>query len=370
MSICRYCLLLIPMLVFLMAARPGPEAAGDPERNRELLQKWKAEPEHYARLQRDLHDFWTLPEAKRRQLRRLDRDLHQLDAPAQKRLWKVAERYLVWLDRLPEDERRRIEEAKAPHERLQMIRTIRERQWIERLPRKVQVELDKLPDEARSAEVARLREQERQQRHLWKQPLPVPPRTRQPARPADLPAEYRTFIEKHLLPHLTPQEKGRYDAALGRWPDFPRTVKELTRQHPVLPPLPPPHKPIVRFEDLPDMVKVVAGSQASWERREDAWERLRRVEGKWPEWALMFHSLLSKPQRQRMPPLGASRPEDFPANVRDFIRKPLKQKISKAELKELNALQGKWPDYPLHLLHLAEKHKLEVPGMSLPASDW
>lgn len=370
-SICRYGLLLVPMLAFLVAANPGPESAADLERNRHLLQKWKAEPEHYARLQRDLHDFWALPEARRRQLRRLDHDLHALEAPTQDRLWKAAQRYLAWLERLPEDERRRIEETKDPQERLRLIRAIRDRQWIERLPRKVQVELNKLPDEARSAEVARLREQERRQRLQWKHPLPAPPRNRQPSRPADLPAESRNFIEKQLLPHLTPEEKRRYNAALGRWPDFPRTVKELARQHPILPPLPPPHKPIVRFEDLPDTAKVAAGSKPSWERREDAWQRLCRVEGKWPEWALTFHSLLSKSQRQRMPPLGACQPEDFPANVRDFIRKTLKQKVSKAELKELHARQGKWPDYPLHLLHLADKHKLDVPGMSLPGGgDW
>ncbi|HTU22950.1 MAG TPA: hypothetical protein VMG10_33235 [Gemmataceae bacterium] len=367
-SICRYGLLLAPMLTFLVAAAPGPEEATDLERNRRLLEKWKAEPEHYARLQRDLHDFWALPEAKRRQLRRLDRDFHQLDARAQKRLWKVAERYMAWLERLPDDERRRIEETKDAQQRLRLIRAVRERQWIERLPRKVQENLDQLPDDARSAEVARLREQQRQQRLLWKRPLNPAPRNRQPSRPADLPAEARSFIEKQLLPHLTPDEKRQYNAALGRWPEFPGTVKELAKKHPVLPPL---HKPIVRFEDLPDRAKVEAGSKPSWERREDAWKQLRQVEGKWPEWALRFHSFLSKPQRQRMPPLGASRPEDFPANVRDFLKKPLKQKVSKQEWKELHSLQGKWPEYPLNLLRLAEKHKLEVPGLSLPGGgDW
>ncbi|MGH7170508.1 MAG: hypothetical protein ACRELG_09555, partial [Gemmataceae bacterium] len=251
-------------------------------------------------------------------------------------------------------------------ERLRLSQAIRERQWIERLPRKVQADLNKLSEEARSAEVARLREQEREQRLLWKRPLNAGSRVRQPSRPADLSAEARNFIDKHLLPRLTAEEKRQYHAALGRWPDFPRTLKELAKHHPVLPPLPPPHKAIVCFEDLPDRAKIVAGSKPSWERREDVWQRLRRDEGKWPEWALTFHSLLSKPQCQRMPPLGASRPEDFSANIRDFIRKPLWQKVSKAEWKELRALQGKWPDYPLHLLRLAEKHKLEVPGMSLP----
>jgi hypothetical protein len=367
-SICRYGLLLVPMLAFLMAATSSSEDTSDLERNRQLLQKWKAEPEHYARLQRDLHDFWALPEAKRRQLRQLDRAVHQLDARTQKRLWKVAERYEAWLERLPEDERRRIEQTKDTQERLRLIRALRDRQWIERLPQKVRADLDKLPNDARPAATARLRDQERQQRLVWKRPLNVAPHPRQPSRPADLPVEVRNFIDKQLVPHLTPEEKRQYNAALGHWPEFPHAVKELAKHHPVLPPL--PHKAIVRFEDLPDQSKVAAGGKPSWERRVDVWERLRRVEGKWPEWALTFHGLLSKPQQQRMPPLGASRPADFPANVREFIENTLRPKLSKSEKKELHALLGRWPDYPQHLLRLAEKHKLTVPGMSLPGGDW
>lgn len=173
----RYCLLLWPMIAFLVAATPGEEGAprtpgnADIERNRQLLSKWKAEPEHYTRLQRDLRDFWALPASKRRQLRQLDRDFHQLDAKTQKRLWKAAERYIAWLERLPEAERQQIEQAKDTQERLQLIPTIRERQWIERLPRKVREQLEKLPPEARAAREAMLRKQERRHRLLWSRPI-------------------------------------------------------------------------------------------------------------------------------------------------------------------------------------------------------
>lgn len=376
MSLFRFCLLLLPLLVFLTAATPSPRttsvSSGEAlEHNRELLRKWKTEPEHSARLQRDLHDFWALPEAKRQRLQQLDHALHQLDAKTQKRLWKVAERYSTWLERLPEEQRRQIEATQDTRERVQLIRALRERQWIDSLPRKVQEDLEKLPPEERAAQVVRLREQERQQRILWKRPISAGAHPKQPARLADLPPEVKTFVEKQVLPHLTVAEKQKYHQAEGNWPEFPRTVRELTKRHPVLPPLPPPHKPIVRFEDLPQKAKVEAGSKAAWERREDAWERLRRVEGKWPEWALAFHALLSAPQRQRMPPLGASRPGEFPAEVQTFLSKTLKPKVQPQEWNELRAVEGKWPDYPLHLLRLAEKHALEVPGMSLPGgAEW
>lgn len=173
----RYYLLLLPMLAFLAAATPGQEGASgtpDPaqlERNRQLLYKWKADPEHYARLQRDLRDFWTLPESKRQQIRQLDHAFHQLDTKTQRRLWKAAERYTTWLERLPQAEWQQIERTEDSQERLQLIRAIRERQWIERLPRKVRDDLEKLPAEERSARMAVLHKQERQQRVLWSRPI-------------------------------------------------------------------------------------------------------------------------------------------------------------------------------------------------------
>jgi hypothetical protein len=181
-TISRYGLLLLPMLAFLMAATPGEEGtsavpdAAHLERNRQMLHKWKADPEHYARLQRDLHDFWALPDLKRRQLRQLDLAFHQLDAKTQKRLWKTGERYVAWLEHLPEAERQQIEETKDYRERLQLIRTIRERQWIERLPRKVREDLEKLSPEARAVLIAQLHKQERQQRLLWSKPPAAKPR--------------------------------------------------------------------------------------------------------------------------------------------------------------------------------------------------
>lgn len=248
---------------------------------------------------------------------------------------------------------------------------IQEREWIERLPRKMRDDLEKLPPKERAAYTIQLREQERQQRILWLRPLGSSGTLRQEARLAELPPEVKKFVEKELLPHLTPEERKQYDSVQGHAPDFGQKVKELAKRHPVLPPLPPPHKPIEHFDDLPDAAKVVAGAKPNWEKRSDAWEALQRVEGKWPEWALTLRSLLSDQQRHHLPPLGASRPADFPTEVREFIRKTLSKKATVEEWKELRSLEGKWPDYPLRLLRLAEKHKLDVPGMSLPGIwDW
>jgi hypothetical protein len=166
-----------------MAAMPAHEgasgsAAADRERNRQLLQKWKADPEHYARLQRDLRDFWDLPREERLRIRKLDRELHQLNTGTQKRLWKAMERYSEWLEKLPEEERKRIEQMKDSKERLRLIKEVRQRQWIDRLPKKVREDLLRLPKAEQLALVAKLRQEERQQRKLWQKPFSSAPNPR------------------------------------------------------------------------------------------------------------------------------------------------------------------------------------------------
>jgi hypothetical protein len=171
-SVPRYCWLLTPVLAFVMAATPAHEGgSGDLERNRQLLQKWKEDPEHYARLRRDLRAYWALPRAKRQRLRHLDAELHQLDAGTQKRLWRVAQRYNAWLEKLSPDERREIETASDGQERLARIKEIRQRQWIERLPQRVRDELMKLPAEERKARIVQLRQQESVERKPWQRPI-------------------------------------------------------------------------------------------------------------------------------------------------------------------------------------------------------
>src|SRR5437763_8920743 len=105
---------LLVLLGAAAAALPAvavPQGGDSLEHNRELLEKWRADPDHYARLQRDLRAFWSLPPARRKQMRRLDQELHQADAKTRKRLWAVLERYHAWLEALPEADRARVEAA-------------------------------------------------------------------------------------------------------------------------------------------------------------------------------------------------------------------------------------------------------------------
>jgi hypothetical protein len=137
-------LLGLAVLGGLLAA--ADQHSADWDQNARLLEKWKADPEHYARLQTDLRAFWALPPERQGQLRRLDRELHPNNSPS--RLWGVLRRYVLWLDRLPEEQRNRILSASGRAERLELIRNAQkeqQNQLFNRLPPKDQEEIKKLP---------------------------------------------------------------------------------------------------------------------------------------------------------------------------------------------------------------------------------
>src|SRR5690242_1822023 len=105
----RWGSLLVLLGALALPAAAAPDGGDALQHNRELLEKWRADPDHYARLQRDLRAFWAMPPARRKQIRRLDQELHQADAKTRKRLWAVLERYHAWLEALPEADRARVE---------------------------------------------------------------------------------------------------------------------------------------------------------------------------------------------------------------------------------------------------------------------
>ncbi len=227
----------------------GEEPTDDLERNVRLLRKWKSDPEHYARLQRDLQAFHALSPDRQQQLRELDRDLHSLEPQSQHRLWEVLERYSLWYERLPEETRRRIEETTDRQERLQLIRELKEEQWLNRLPRdtrqKLKLELDLSAGKqgARAAIIAKYRLEETQRRQRIRKLIELRPggkeRPGKPARTEALPDSVKTFVEKELRPKLTPSERKALESAQGRWPTLVLLIEDLADRY-SLRPLPGP----------------------------------------------------------------------------------------------------------------------------------
>ena len=342
-------------------------APDDLEHNRRLLERDRADPDHYARLLRDLRAFQALPPDRQAQMRRFDHALHEEDPATQKRLWAVLERYAEWVGRLPEADQQRIDGAADPAERLRIVKDLREQQWVDRLPKADRDALAGLGEPARATKIASLLAAERQRRKEWqdwaagqKARPEAGPRTTRPARLADFPEPVRAFVGDKLTPMLGDDEKERLKNVEGKWPALANLVADLAAKHPYLPPL--PSGAVVRYDQLPAAVKALLTPEGL--RRRGQWDELQKKEGKWPQYALAVTELL-KQEKKGAPPLGASGPDDFPREVRTFLDRSGPE-WKEADRARLHDAEGKWPDYPLALLDVARKNDAVVPGMSLP----
>src|SRR5579885_128116 len=317
------------------------------EQNRRLLEKWRADPEHYARLKRDLADFRALPPEQQARLRQLDRELHADDPSGQGQLLRVLERYVAWLDRLPEPDRERIRSAAGTTERLRIIRELREREWIDRLPRKVRDEVWALhPRDEASLRRAK------------------------PTRLGEFPPEVQAFVKGSLLPLLSKEEDQRLQAAEGQWPLYGRTLLELAEAHHERFPRPKKGPLPVNFQTLPQPVRErLMGKDKGMAKvfTSRQWQPVRAKQGKWPDFAIAFTETYRKMGRGDLPQqLGPSRPEEFTPPWQNFIDKTLMPLLTQDEYDRLKKARGKWPQYPQLVLELAERHKLSPPSLVLP----
>ena len=156
-------MLLLTTLLFFSSPRSmrADTPADEPEQDQRLLEKWHEDPALYARLKRDLETFLTLPTERQERMRKLDLALREEDSATSVRLSRVMERYSQWLGHLPEGDRRRIEASRDANERLQIVKELREREWIEHLPRATREELAKLTPDQQRTRMTELRKEER-----------------------------------------------------------------------------------------------------------------------------------------------------------------------------------------------------------------
>ncbi|HBI45145.1 MAG TPA: hypothetical protein DDY78_20150 [Planctomycetales bacterium] len=354
-------MLIAAALPVLAVSESAPE---DLDHNHRLLDRYRADPEHYARLVRDLHAFQSLPADRQEKMRQFDRALHEEDSDTQKRLWEVLERYVAWVDRLPDADRKNLDDAAEPTEKLDVVRDLRQKEWIERLPEAERKDLLLMSAPMQAKRVAVLREEERKNRQEWadwanalKTRSNPGSRPKRPVRLTDFPEGVQTFVTKLLTPMLSDEEKERLKKAEGKWPRLANTILELSEKRPVLPAL--PTGPTERFNQLPKETKDFLSN------KKKALEELRKSAGKWPQYALDVTELMKKEKRP-LPPLGASMPAEFHENVQTFLKEKLEPTLTADEKAKLRGAEGRWPDYPQRLLELAHKHNLIVPGMTLP----
>lgn len=132
-----------------------------------LEEKARRDPEWYQRMLRDLEAFQSLPTAQQERMRQLDKELNAVDSATHKQLIRALERYVNWLDHLPPQDRKYIENAADSKDRLKRIREVRTKQWVQTLPKAIREEIMHASPKEREALIKKYRQEEKKRRQEW-----------------------------------------------------------------------------------------------------------------------------------------------------------------------------------------------------------
>jgi hypothetical protein len=353
--------------LLLMALVPCEAALADQpgsaDKAKQALERARQDPEQYARLLAGWEAFRRLPSDEQQRLEQLDRDLHGLDAANYSRLHRTLERYVSWLESLPEQDRQSIVTAEGPDERLKRIKAIRRNQWISRLPKAYRDALGAAAPDERQTLVMKYQQEDLERRRQWQDAIHHWDdllKAQAAKRVQEQQPQLQAFIKEHLRPRLSADEVKRLDQAEGKGTLYQQTLVELADKHAL--PFPGPAKGPSRFKELPaDVQECLLLELKSAQRA-----RLAGFEGKWPEYAVHVAEMARRNKIALPSQLGPCRPGDFNASIQQFLAKDLEAVLNADEKARLQRSQGNWPLYPRTIMELARKHRLTVPGVSLP----
>ena len=316
--------------------------------------------------------FRALPAARRAEIVKLDHDLHAKEPRKRDRLFRAIEAYAVWLERLPEPERRGVLAQETSGLRLGVIRRVREQQWWDALPPAVRAKPELLPP---------WREEEAARRERWafvRQHAEAFAANKSPW-PFDTDAGRKEVTEFARTAfklddpkkcRLSPDELTEYRRLHtvaerdGAWAWYGLFVYEMNKAHPYLPESDNPKLMLTEPTELHETYSRML------QKKGGGWRIKPSVIGKWPDFPMevMRETGLVKFMSPNAPPLGPARLSDFKEPVRNLATKELFPKLSGDEKTLLQRLEGKWPEYPQRLVQYAHKYDLPVPGVTLPYS--
>lgn len=323
--------------------------------------------------------FMQLPAERQQAIRDLDKQLYAHPAGSRDRLLRVLEAYALWMNALPETERKAVLAAETPEVRLKLILEMREKQYIERLSPSQKSQLDVATGDLKKSLMKGWKTGDGQK---WTAP---PKRTGELLDPAKAPWPFddearrravETFaraafqLEGSNGSRLTNNEVERYVAAHSfavdqggaAWGSYGKVVYELARKYEDLF-LPPPANPRLRITDA-------AGLPLPYQNQVKKYGSLNAVAGKWPEFPLKLHELhpkgIAAKSDIKLPQLGPARNSEFTAPVQRFIESDLLPKLNESDRAKLSKDEGKWPDYSREIMRLARQHNLAVPDVMLP----
>lgn len=401
--------------------------ADEAEQRRKLDKLRAANPTQYARLRQETRAFLALPVARQEKLLKLDRELHDESSSAQKQLVEVMHRYADWLEGLTEGERLAVLQTADKTKRLQVIRSLREKQWLRAQPRAIQtkvaqLELAKAPtpvvlaartvgqlgwpralgplagastalagrlNHAREF-VAQVKWDEKKRRQDWQitarhwedvlgqKPLPN--------RPAHFGKDVEKYVNVYLRHLLSKEELEQLKAVEGHWPQYPYLLVELADRHPLA--LPGPRGidsvaklPLELKEGLARAIVLLRKDMKGVDKKEPKGvdkviqnsQFFKKVNGHWPQFGTEVASFAAKRGVALPPELFPTHVSDLSPQMQRFVTERLvKSALSREEGSDLKGKEGLWPDYPLKIQALADKYHLQPPWLTLPGSrdDW
>ena len=334
--------------------------------------------------------FKKFPNTRQQQLRELDQQFQTLPTSERDQLGRVLESYAVWLDRLPDPDRKDVLVAASSDARLEKVRLLRNKQWRESHTLAVQKKLAAAATlEERSQFIETQKKMESARRDQWslarrqwelhhgpdrKNPWPFsdPVLTKQVDEyikavfKADLNAK---FEPKSDAMRLSREEfsdlKMRQEAAKkeGDWSLYGLLLYQLAERHPYLPE-PGTGKPLVEMPPLTAQFLKDARSKGFFPKSENR----QPTRGKWPEFALELANEAKKVKLTVPFSFGPCRPGEFTEPVNTFLKDSLFPQLDSNQIESLKKLEGKWPEYPKLIIALARDPKIDlpIPGVTLP----
>lgn len=317
--------------------------------------------------------FKSLSSARQEQLRELDKKLYSQPSAEFARLFQVLESYAAWLHRLEPSERDAILKAESPALRLAKIRKIREHLWEKSLPAGQRELLERTHDDQKRADlIQQWKNEEQDRRRNWL-----------------LARKNWETIKAGRIPWPFDDGKMRQEVS-----DYVRNVLKVDGTSPGR--LTPGEAAMLldahefakkndawlwygsdlyhlsqKYPMLPEPIGT------PFTRIEDQFKFLRKLtdrrnlnglQGKWPDFALAVADEASRVKMALPFNLGPSKPGEFRPPMEAFLAKTLFPVLTPAEREDLKKLEGKWPEYPRRMIEFAKKHDLPVPGVTLPGS--
>lgn len=381
MNFMKLSLILLMMASFITLGKPAgifADARDEQEQKyQSLLKKLKASPEHHNQLLKNYRSFQALPQEKQKKLKDLDGAIYQLiksydsfqtlgkekqialkktagksDSQEAGRLLEVFQKFGEWYEALDLKEKDRLAKASYPDERIAEIKKILTSQWISRLPKVDSDALLKLDEPMRAIQIVKMKKEEQ---------IRVAQSFDKKKKVGLYSEETQKFITQ-IKQQLSSEQLEKLGKLEGKKGAFVKMILDFTEDNPPL----PLNKLGVKYLSSKDLPPEVSARLKSL-KQTGVYKpfELIKIEKKWPAFARGVTEIIRRSDPAFNYEFGACKFEDLPEDVRVVVNELL-QMLQDDEKVKLQAVEGKWPDYPLMLRDLARVHLVIIPGISIP----